>query len=161
MKFILPALLLFVVSFAAAAEKHYWPLEINKVLLSKIELAVNVEERNKGLMNRHSLTEEEGMLFVFPNEKVVSFWMKNTLVPLDIIFLDKTGKVIAFYSMPIEPPKSFREDVYAYESRLLRYCSKTPAKAVLELKAGMLEVLKIKKEMVLKLNLEMIPYGIK
>lgn len=51
------------------------------------ELAVKPAERSRGLMFRTELAPEHGMLFVFPVEAQQSFWMKNTLIPLDIIFI--------------------------------------------------------------------------
>ncbi|WP_281994572.1 DUF192 domain-containing protein [Ruegeria faecimaris] len=58
-----------------------------------IELAVSPQERSRGLMFRESLPVRSGMLFVFDPPQPVAFWMKNTLIPLDLIFIDKTGMV--------------------------------------------------------------------
>ena len=51
------------------------------------ELADNVEERTQGLMFRERMDDTHGMLFLFPFEQQLSFWMKNTLIPLDLIFI--------------------------------------------------------------------------
>lgn len=60
----------------------------------EVEIAVSPEEIRTGLMNRASLPESGGMLFVFGNEGAHMFWMKNTLIPLDIIWMDDDGRVV-------------------------------------------------------------------
>ena len=59
------------------------------------EVAATDPARQLGLMYRKSLGETEGMLFVFPAEEPLSFWMRNTYVELDIIYLDKSLKVVS------------------------------------------------------------------
>lgn len=59
-----------------------------------IELASTPKARTLGLMYRESLDQNGGMLFIFPNDKHHTFWMKNTLIPLDIIWLSKDEKVV-------------------------------------------------------------------
>jgi uncharacterized membrane protein (UPF0127 family) len=59
-----------------------------------VEVADTTAERAKGLMFREALDPAAGMLFVYETPRRTSFWMKNTLIPLDIIFADATGTVI-------------------------------------------------------------------
>ena len=60
----------------------------------RVEVADTAEKRRWGLMYRTELGEDEGMLFVFPNEEDQSFWMKNTPLSLDIIFMDRRRRVV-------------------------------------------------------------------
>lgn len=69
-----------------------------------VELATTPQQQEQGLMYRQSLGKNNGMLFIFPNEGVYPFWMKNTLIPLDMIWIDKSDKVV-FISENVQPCK--------------------------------------------------------
>lgn len=59
-----------------------------------VEIAETEEEKRKGLQNKESLKEDEGMLFIFDPPEEVSMWMKDTKIPLDIIFINEDGEVM-------------------------------------------------------------------
>ena len=63
------------------------------------EVASNNAERATGLMNRPSMPMQRGMLFIFPEAAVQCFWMKNTLIPLSIAFLDDSGRIVQIADM--------------------------------------------------------------
>jgi len=60
----------------------------------ELEVVSSPEDRSRGLMFRESLARSAGMLFVFEEKGVYPFWMKNTLIPLDIIWIDSSGRVV-------------------------------------------------------------------
>jgi len=64
-----------------------------------LEVADTPKKQQLGLMHRKSMPQDRGMLFVFPEEEERSFWMKNTLIPLDIVYLDAGGKVVSVKQM--------------------------------------------------------------
>ena len=66
-----------------------------------VEVARTRKERERGLMFRKNLAENQGMLFVFPQEKPRWFWMKNTLIPLDMIFIDRNQRIIGIVEQAI------------------------------------------------------------
>jgi len=119
----------------------------------EMELAVTPEECQRGLMFRQDVPSTGGMLFVFPEERERYFWMKNTLVPLDIVFLDSQGAIVSISQMLPEPPRRPEETEDAYEARLTSYPSQFPARYAIELRAGMAAYLQLQPGDVLPLNL--------
>jgi uncharacterized protein len=65
----------------------------------RVEVVKSPEERARGLMGRKQLGDSEGMLFIFETEDYHSFWMKNTLIPLSIAFIDKDGRIVSILDM--------------------------------------------------------------
>jgi uncharacterized membrane protein (UPF0127 family) len=66
-----------------------------------VEVADDDQERARGLMFRDAMPESAGMLFVYPKPRSVSFWMKNTLIPLDMIFTDVRGVIVSIHKNAI------------------------------------------------------------
>lgn len=88
-----------------------------------VELAVTPDERATGLMFRRSLAPDRGMLFLFGAERVLSMWMKNTYVPLDMLFIARGGRIVSIHER-------------ATPHSLAPIRSAGPASAVLELAGG-------------------------
>jgi uncharacterized membrane protein (UPF0127 family) len=70
-----------------------------RITVVKAEIARTDEERGNGLMFRKNLADGEGMLFVYERDQVLSFWMKNTLIPLSIAFIAADGRIIDIRDM--------------------------------------------------------------
>jgi uncharacterized protein len=68
----------------------------------KVEIAADDENRAQGLMYRDHLADDRGMIFVFPEVGEYAFWMKNTIIPLDMIWIDESRKVV--HVTPDVPP---------------------------------------------------------
>ncbi len=86
------------------------------------EVANTPGDRATGLMNRAALPPQRGMLFVFPEAGLQCFWMKNTLIPLSIAFLDDEGRIVHIADMQ---PQT-----------LENHCSPKPVRFALEMNAG-------------------------
>ena len=100
-------------------------------VIFNIELAVTPEEHRKGLMGRTDMPDNHGMLFVYSQAHLANFWMKNTLIPLDIMFFDEHGKMTHYYDR-VQPCKTTKCPLYS---------SLEPIYYVLELSAGKRESL--------------------
>ncbi|MDN3512934.1 MAG: DUF192 domain-containing protein [Candidatus Brocadia sp.] len=78
--------------------RNLLPINVAGIEL-KVELAITPEEQILGLMYRDSLADNGGMLFVFPKERCLSFWMKDTRIPLSIAFIKANGRIVQIDSM--------------------------------------------------------------
>ncbi len=85
------------------------------------------------------------MLFVYRNSLRRSFWMKNCLVDIDLVFLDRRGRIVALHKMKVEPPRRKSESEGAYHRRLKSYPSRRRSQFAIELKAGSIDHLKLKR----------------
>ncbi|MFH1978763.1 MAG: DUF192 domain-containing protein [Candidatus Aenigmatarchaeota archaeon] len=91
-----------------------------------VEVADNPIKQQQGLMNRTELKKDSGMLFIFGDETMRHFWMKNTLIPLDMIFIDSDGEIVHIHKN-VQPCKTTICDTYG---------SNKPAKYVVEVIGG-------------------------
>lgn len=107
------------------------PIQIGDSNL-QVEVAATPQKRQRGLMYRSALPDNEGMLFVFPETQALSFWMKNTLIPLDIGFFDEQGFLIEYKTMQPDNGKKI-------------HTSSEPAKYALEMNQGWFKKHGIKK----------------
>lgn len=91
----------------------------------EVEIAATNQSRQRGLMHRHVMAEEHGMLFVFEQAERLCFWMRNTYIPLSIAYLDKDATIIEIF------------DMQALDERSV--CSTAPAQFALEVNQGWFE----------------------
>jgi len=119
----------------------------------RLEPAVTAKARQRGLGGRQKIEDHGGMLFVFPDVRRRSFYMKDCLVDIDIVFLDDRGRVTAVHAMVKEPPRRAGENVTAYERRLKRYPSRRPVRFAIELETGSIERLKLEPGRTIPLDL--------
>ena len=98
-----------------------------------VELAETKEQQAQGLMGRKDLAQDSGIFFVYKEEGIYSFWMKDTLIPLDIIWINKNKEIIHI-EKNAQPCKT---------EPCLRYGPEQKSKYVLEINAGLTEKLNI------------------
>ena len=117
------------ICFAAAPARAQEPLETVEIVTAdgshpfSVEVMRTPEQLAQGLMFRRYMPDDRGMLFDFKTEQPVQFWMKNTYLPLDMIFISKTGKIV-----------SIKENAEPLAEKLIP--SGAPVVAVLEVNAG-------------------------
>jgi uncharacterized protein len=90
----------------------------------RVEIADDTEEMERGLMGRTALAEDAGMLFVFPNERELSFWMRDTLIPLSVAYMDSEGRIVDI------------QDMKPLDDQPPHYVSAEPARYALEVNRG-------------------------
>lgn len=107
-------------------------IKINDYCFS-VEIARSSKQHARGLMFREKLDHDAGMLFIFPDSRIRSFWMKNTIIPLSLAYITSDGKIASIHRMtPLD------------ENPVL---SKEPVQYVLEVNQGRFKALKIKEGM--------------
>ncbi len=104
-----------------------------------MELVNDDAGRIHGLKGVTEISPTGGMIFIFPNSQLRSFWMPDCLVDIDVMFLDPQGRVTALHTMRVEPPQRADEARPAYEGRLPLYSSRFPAQFAIEVRAGTLK----------------------
>jgi hypothetical protein len=109
---ILVAFLLALAQGVAGAKDLQAP-RLKKILVGKtplwVEVADTLEKQERGLMFRRSLPENEGMLFVYREPIEMSFWMRNTLIPLDIVFVGADGAILNIHqARPLDESVLYR-----------------------------------------------------
>jgi len=81
-----------------ASSETYFPISIGGSVLH-VQLALTPNEHRRGLMYRHSMAEDHGMLFLFRQPAPRSFWMRNTHIPLDLAYFDASGGLLEIHAL--------------------------------------------------------------
>ena len=122
-KRVIPALASLLLSASVSAQSVMPVMELSTGMYRiEAEVAANDQHRQVGLMNRTAMPQQRGMLFVFPKENTHCMWMRNTLIPLSVAFIDADGVIINIENMQ---PQT--ED---------NHCAKVPARYALEMNHG-------------------------
>ena len=114
-----------IVTFGAASaiQAQFATIQLTAgIHLIRAELADTFESRATGLMYRRSLGPNQGMLFVFPEAEIHCMWMKNTLIPLSVAFIDADGGIVSISEMKPQTETA--------------HCAAAPAKYALEMTRG-------------------------
>ena len=104
----------------------------------ELELALDPTTRYRGLSGRAPIPRNGGMLFVNRRARMSSMVMRDCSVPIDLAFLDASGRVVAVHAMKTEPPRRNGETPSAYEGRLPSYPSGEPSVFAIETAGGRL-----------------------
>lgn len=97
----------------------------------QIEVAQTQSQREKGLMGRKNLPPHQGMIFLFPQKQVVNMWMKDTYIPLDMLFIDDENRIVHLHEKALPFDKTIISSVF-------------PVSKVLEINAQEIQKNKIK-----------------
>jgi uncharacterized membrane protein (UPF0127 family) len=92
-----------------------------------LEVASTDAQRDRGLMNRASLAPHTGMIFVFDTDALVAFWMKNTMIPLDMVFIGADGMVRSVAANVPVAPLGTRDDQISRREDKAKYVIELPA----------------------------------
>lgn len=122
-------------SSAASGERTTQRVEIDGEAF-ELELALTPKQRYRGLSDVAEIPERGGMLFVFPEAAKRTFVMRRCLVPIDIVFLDAGGRVVAMHEMTVEPYDTPNRELTPYPSRYA-------AQFAIELRVGWLDRLEV------------------
>jgi uncharacterized membrane protein (UPF0127 family) len=117
--------------FAGAARAQLQKFETSPLIIATskgdqhftVEMALTPAQHEQGLMFRRSMAPDAGMLFVFPEVRPIGFWMKNTLIPLDMLFIADDGVIASIHERAVPLSEA-------------NIPSNAPVKAVLELNGG-------------------------
>ncbi len=119
------------IKFSKQGELTFNSAEGEYISQIEIEIAEDDASRMEGLMFRIDMIETQGMLFIFPNEEIQSFWMENTFISLDILFVNADGKIVTIH-----------KNTEPFSRKSL--ASDEPAKYVVEVLAGYVDRHKVK-----------------
>jgi len=138
----LPTLIIAGLAFATSAAYAQQPAKFPVISLTagihviKAEVAANEAQHQQGLMFREKMGSNEGMVFLFPAPATVCMWMKNTLLPLSVAFIDADGKIINIEDME---PRSTQS-----------HCAKKAVRYALEMNRGWFKQKNIKPNSVIE-----------
>ena len=121
--FLFSVLLAALSSCSASGQEHFEKQDItiegrSGTVNLTVELAVTDAQRAQGLMHRTELNDGQGMLFIFDRDQVLSFWMKDTVIPLSIAYIAADGRIVEIFDLEplnLNPVHSSRSVRYALE----------------------------------------------